>query len=254
MSDVSDVPTTLEPYLDEVPRAWATAHEVGPFTLFVRDDPAGWHYYARPRLGGSGVCTRDDVDDLRARQRALGVPENLEWVHETTPGLLVEARASGLDVAECPLMVLGDRVTAPAGALDVRVLDADDDLGPVLAAVHAGFGGTDEVEPLPVGNRREWVRSGLLAMAAAYDGQGAAVGGGSHGPRGDVTELVGIAVLPRAPRRGFGAGLTAALVDDARARGVRTVFLSAQDDAVARVYERIGFVRVGTSCIAEPPA
>jgi predicted GNAT family acetyltransferase len=41
-------------------------------------------------------------------------------------------------------------------------------------------------------------------------------------------------------------------VDDARERGVRTIFLSAQDDAVARVYERVGFVRVGTACIAEP--
>ena len=44
--------------------------------------------------------------------------------------------------------------------------------------------------------------------------------------------------------------MTAALVADARARGVGTVFLSAQDDAVARVYERVGFVRVGTACVA----
>jgi GNAT superfamily N-acetyltransferase len=40
-------------------------------------------------------------------------------------------------------------------------------------------------------------------------------------------------------------------VCDARERGVETVFLSAQDDAVAHVYERVGFVRVGTACIAE---
>jgi len=29
------------------------------------------------------------------------------------------------------------------------------------------------------------------------------------------------------------------------------VFCSAQDDAVARVYEAVGFRRVGTACIAE---
>jgi ribosomal protein S18 acetylase RimI-like enzyme len=80
------------------------------------------------------------------------------------------------------------------------------------------------------------------------------LGGGSHGPRGTTTELTGIAVLPRARRRGVGAAVTAALVEDAHALGVRTVFLSAQDDAVARVYERVGFVRVGTACIAEAPA
>jgi ribosomal protein S18 acetylase RimI-like enzyme len=250
---VSDVPASLEPYLDTVPRAWATAREVGPFTLFLRDDPAGWHYYARPRLGGTHAWTREDVDGVRAAQRELGVPESLEWVHETTPGLLDAARESGLAVELCPLLVLGERVPAPDPALEVRVLGPDDDLAAVEAAVHAGFGGSDEPVPVPLGDRVERVRSGLFVLAGAYDERGTAVGGGSHGPRGEVTELTGIAVLPRARRRGFGAALAGALVTDAHARGVRTVFLSAEDDAVARVYERVGFVRVGTSCIAAPP-
>ena len=60
-------------------------------------------------------------------------------------------------------------------------------------------------------------------------------------------------MVPRARRLGVGAAITHALVEDARRRGVETVFLSAQDDAVARVYERVGFVRVGTACVAEPP-
>ncbi len=38
---MSIVPEALEPYLDTAPRAGATAHEVGPFTLFVREDPTG---------------------------------------------------------------------------------------------------------------------------------------------------------------------------------------------------------------------
>jgi hypothetical protein len=40
----------------------------------------------------------------------------------------------------------------------------------------------------------------------------------------------------------------------ALARGVRTVFLSAADDQVARMYGRLGFVRVGTSMVAGPMA
>ena len=131
------------------------------------------------------------------------------------------------------------------------VLDADDDVDSVVGAIHAGFEGTDEVVPRPARRQRAMMREGLLTLAAAYDGQGAVVGGGSHGPRGDTTELTGIAVLPRVRRQGVGAAITAALVSDARARGVRTVFLSAQDDVVARVYERVGFERVGTACIAE---
>jgi ribosomal protein S18 acetylase RimI-like enzyme len=90
-------------------------------------------------------------------------------------------------------------------------------------------------------------------MAGAYDAQGA-VGGGSHSPRGRTTELTGIAVVPRARRQGVGAAITALLVADARERGITTAFLSARDDAVARVYERIGFQRIGTACIAEGPA
>ena len=60
-----------------------------------------------------------------------------------------------------------------------------------------------------------------------------------------------MATLPTARRRGLGALVTAALVDDARAGGARTVFLSAGSDDVARVYEKVGFARVATACIAQ---
>jgi GNAT superfamily N-acetyltransferase len=243
----------LETYYDTAPRANATVEEVGPFTLFVKARPDAWDYYARPRLGYVGDITPRDVDRVRARQRELGAPENLEWVHETTPSLLDAVLSSGRPVEQCPLLVLDEVATPPSGAdgIDVRMLGADDDLASVVAAVHAGFDGTDDVAPRAATRQAEMLREGLLGMAAAYDGRGTVVGGGSHGPRGATTELTGIAVLPRARRRGVGAAITAALVADARSRGVRTVFLSADDDAVARVYERVGFVRVGTACIAE---
>ena len=44
------------------------------------------------------------------------------------------------------------------------------------------------------------------------------------------------------------------LVDDALARGARTVFLSATDAVVARIYARLGFRKIGTAMIAEPVA
>jgi ribosomal protein S18 acetylase RimI-like enzyme len=253
---------TLETYYDAAPRPNSTTEEVGPFTVFVKVDPDSWEYYARPRLGLDGDVTREDVDAVRARQRELGLPENLEWVHETTPSLLPAALASGLTVDECPLLVFADpsleqgfprRVDAEVTGR-VRVLGPDDDLGSVVGAIHAGFAGTDEVTPRTARRQPALMRAGLLTMAAAYDDQGAVLGGGSHGPRGTTTELTGIAVLPRARRRGVGAAITGALVEDAHAQGVRTVFLSAQDDAVARVYERVGFVRVGTACIASAPS
>ena len=43
-----------------------------------------------------------------------------------------------------------------------------------------------------------------------------------------------------------GAMVTAALIQAASAVGVETVFLSAGDEDVARVYERVGFRRVAS--------
>ena len=66
-----------------------------------------------------------------------------------------------------------------------------------------------------------------------------------------MTELTGIAVLPAARARGVGAAITAALVADARHCDVETVFLSAGSPQVAAIYERGGFLPVGTACVAE---
>jgi ribosomal protein S18 acetylase RimI-like enzyme len=254
----ADQLATLEEYYDAAPRPTATTEDVGPFTLFLRTDAADWPFYARPGLGLEAPVTTADVDQVRARQRELGVPETLEWVHETTPTLSVAARDSGLAVHECPLLVLPPGVTPAAPEVPrgvrVEILAADSPhLGTVSAAVNAGFAGRDAVEPRgAAGAIPRMIRDGLLVTVGAFDGAGP-VGGGSHSPRGTTTELAGIAVLPRARRRGIGAVITGTLAGDAFARGISTIFLSASDDAVARVYERIGFVRVGTACVAEAP-
>lgn len=257
---------TLEQYYDAAPRPLAVVEEAGPFTVFLRRSASGWPYYARPRLGNTHAFTAADVAQVRARQRERGVPEALEWVRETTPSLLEAARTAGMRVRENPLLVLPDDTrpehdnTLPG--VDVRLVAGDaPDLGVVMAAVEAGFSGTDDVVPSEPGELRRLVEDGLLVLVGAYDGQAGGpdgrpgspgvVGGGSHNPRGAVTELTGIAVLPSARRRGIGAAITRALAADARNRGIETVFLSAQDDAVARVYERVGFVRVGVACVAQ---
>ncbi|MFE0043767.1 GNAT family N-acetyltransferase [Streptomyces albireticuli] len=94
------------------------------------------------------------------------------------------------------------------------------------------------------------IRAGLTVLAAAVQ-DGTVLCAGQHQPVGDVTELVGIGTLPTARRRGLGLAVTTALVAEARGRGVRTVFLSAGDEVTGRMYERVGFRRVGTALIAE---
>ncbi|HEY7043834.1 MAG TPA: GNAT family N-acetyltransferase, partial [Nocardioidaceae bacterium] len=98
------------------------------------------------------------------------------------------------------------------------------------------------------------MRAGSLVQAAVYDADHpdvGPVGGGGYSPVTGVAEIAGVGVLPAYRRRGLAAQLTYVLAKHARDRGVTTVFCSAQNDDVARVYAGIGFVRVGTACISE---
>lgn len=259
----------LEAYYDLVPRATADPEQIGPFTLFVAR--SGWPCYARPTLGGTGVFTADDVAAVRTRQHQLGVPESFEWVAETSPGVADAVRAGGLVVHEHPLLVLvrPPLLVPPPPRTHVRFLGADDPMVPVAQSV-AGLGfaasgtqvgpaGPAERDAAPATRAREQVehlraqlRTGTTVMAVVEDDVLGAVAVGSHNPRGDVSEVVGVATLPAARRRGLATALTSALVEHALGHGVQTVFLSAGGVAVARVYERVGFRQVGTACIAEP--
>ncbi|GAA1557501.1 GNAT family N-acetyltransferase [Streptomyces globosus] len=258
----------IEAYYDTAPRAGgARAEDFGPLTLFVREG-TGWPYYARPALGSSGA-TAGDVARVRERQRELGVPQAFEWVAETSPWLRAAAEEAGLRVHAHPLMVLEQ--SAPAGPAHpgVRLIGPDDALLPAAVAVPllafadpgtaVGAAGPAELaaameQPLAAA-RRESVSadlaSGRTALAVAVQ-DGTVLASGQYIPVGDTAEVVGVATLPAARRRGLALGVTAALVADALARGARTVFLSAGDEAVARVYARAGFRTVATALIAEP--
>ncbi|MFE5615249.1 GNAT family N-acetyltransferase [Streptomyces sp. NPDC056470] len=249
---MSGMLSRLETYYDTVPRSAARTEEFGPLTLFVREGE-GWPYYARPTLGHTGEVTAREVDRVRARQRELGAPEAFEWVAETTPGLRAAVEKSGLVVHEHPLMVLDGEpaaVTAPED-VTVRIVGAGDAvLESAAAAPFAAFG----VAPAPgaAAKLAGRIEAGLTRLAAAVDATGTALSAGQYQPVGPVAEVVGVGTLPDARRRGLGLAVTAALVADARAAGVETVFLSASDASVARLYGRLGFRTVGTALIAEP--
>ena len=269
----ADLLARLEQYYDEVPRGRARAEEVGPFTLFVAT--TGWPYYARPRLGVTGPFSPDDVRVVLARQRELGVPQAIEWVDETTPGLYDGVVAAGVPVERCPLLVLDGRPRGDSGTarvLDVAVGADVADVAASRAAVSVGFAspGTAAGEA-GVAERDaaltskyaavadtllDSMRAGRLIQAAVYDEGDPAVGpvgGGSYSPVGSVAEIAGVAVLPAYRRRGLAGQLTIALAEHALAHEVTTVFCSAQSDDVARVYEAVGFRRVATACVAELP-
>jgi GNAT superfamily N-acetyltransferase len=265
----ADLLERIEAYFDAAPRPAAGVEEHGALTLFVSRTP--WRLYARPRLGlGEEDVGADDVAAVRVRQRELGVREAFEWVHETAPSLAGAAAAAGLRVLQVPLLALdAERWSPPPqpARVELRMLGAGDPSLPGTQAVielafaaegtqlgDAGPEARDLAVPRlgDLGFLHERLRRGLTAMAVAEGEAEGPLGGGSHQLLGDVTEVTGIGTLPSARRRGIGAAVTGRLVEDARERGAEIVFLSAAGAAVARVYERLGFRRIGTACFGSP--
>ncbi|SBV30594.1 FR47-like protein [Micromonospora krabiensis] len=265
----------LERFYDAVPRDAARVEEYGGLVLFVRDG-GGFPFYARPRPGADEPPSLADVSAVRERQRELGLPEALEWVHETTPDLLPVARSAGLSVLEAPLMVLDPaELPNPAGLSDVpvRVLDAD---GPdfaadvaarrAVAAVAFAAPGTApgdlgpehrdaammELEVAALDEERVRIADGRRISVLAGTPAEGALASGIAMRVGDVAEIAGVGTLPAARRRGLGAAVTATLARELLAAGTDLVFLSAGSEDIARVYLRVGFRRIGTACIAEP--
>jgi len=253
----------IDNYCDAVPRPVTRAEDFGSLVLFVREGE-GWPYYARPTRGGTEPNAAD-VARVRERQRALGIPEAFEWIDDVSPAMRAAATDAGVPPNDHPLMIHrgGD---VPAAGLDVRLVGPDDELAELASVAPVAFAnpGTDvgeagdaELRKLVAARRpeadealRERLRSGAGVLAVGYlDGR--PVASGMHLPVEGVTEVVGVGTLPAARRRGFGAAVTAALVDDARSRGVETVFLSAGSEEIARLYASLGFERIGTACIAE---
>lgn len=260
----------LERYYDAVPRRFARVEECGPFTLFL-GEAGGWVYYARPRLGDKGPFDATAVAGAVDRLRALGLPEVLEWVHQTTPDLLGAVRDEGsLEVEEIPLLVLEREANGPVvdipPAVRVRMLSATDHDAVAAARAVAdvafsavgtargkkGAAARDAaLEPVQV-RVLSLLDERAVRIAVAETEQDGVVATGRTLPLDGVAEVVGVATLPSARRQGLGAAVTAALVADARSCGVDVVFLTASSAEVARVYERAGFRRVATGYAAEP--
>ncbi|MPQ99690.1 GNAT family N-acetyltransferase [Modestobacter sp. I12A-02628] len=265
----------IDRYFTAAAAADARIEQVGGLDVPI-GSPA-WPHPVRPRRGG-GPVTVADVQDAAALLRQAGVLISFEWVAEQFPDLAGTVRSARLAVDELPLLVSLDpvEVLLPAG-VRLYVIGSEDPQLPryqrlaqrSFAGAFAGGGWPGEAhqddgagsgwpgDTPPAEDTavlRERIGAGRTVMMVAVE-SGEPVAVGSHQPvrleDGEASEVVGVATLPRLRGRGLGAGLTSALVEHAR-QTADLVFLSAGDDDVARVYERIGFARVGTTCVAEP--
>ncbi len=204
-----------------------------------------------------------DIDLVRARQRELGVPEAFEWLAEVTPSLRGRIEAAGLPVAERPLMILDPLHQLPPqplpASVTIRAVDADDPALPEVMALpelafadegtEVGSAGHAELaavaEELSADGAAATVRASLRgkpqgARRRVRPGRHPLAAGHYH-PVNGTTEIGGVGTLPAARRQGLGAAVTAALAAHAREHGVATVFLAYAEEAVARIYARLGF-------------
>jgi len=267
MSD-SVVIERIDAFCDVVPRERTRAEAIGPLVLFVPVG-AGFPYYARPRRGPRPPVTAAAVRAVRARQRELLIPESFEWIEATAPEMESAAAAAGLAVHAHPLLALGSLAAAPRvpELIDVRIVSPEDpDLILAWAVPGVAFGhpgtavgeaGVTERDKLAADHEaatiemlRGRLRSGRSVLATA-SGPNGPLAAGSYQLADGTAEITGIGVLPISRRRSLAAAVTRALAADAVAHGARTVFLSATDAAVARIYARLGFREIGTSLIAE---
>lgn len=267
--DAQDLLVRLDRYFDAAPRSGTRTEEIGPFTLFINEG-IGWRYYARPRLGES-VFEPEDVRAVIERQRTLNQPRQFEWIEDVGPTVGTAIASCGLTIAPRPLLHLKDsgfEPVPPPPDVQIRFAEPDDDLATMTAVAMIGFGspgtgvGKAGIESLAQAAASidsktiEFARSRIAGrstrLSVAFIG-GDPVASGSHQPVDGQTEITGVACLPAFRRRGLGAAVTSALAVDAGENGVHTICLSAGDETIARVYERVGFRRVGTVAEAVGP-
>jgi len=259
--------TELDSYFDAVPRSDAEPVDVGAFTLFVSHTAFG--YYARPALTQTNPIVESDLVALEEACVQHNVDMSIEWVYEMHPELAGLAAAHGLEIRSHALLVAsaGDVITPEVEGVILRVIGSDEsavEYGRAVADVSFSFGGTNigaggpnerdaivpRLDPGLIEHLRERDRRGLTVTAVAESTNGV-IAVGSYQPVGDLAEIVAVATLPTARHRGLAGAVTALLTTHALDHGVGMLLLSAQNDEVARVYERIGFHRVGSTGAAE---
>jgi GNAT superfamily N-acetyltransferase len=209
------------------------------------------------------------------------VNPHLEWVFDEHPELAALLEARGADIVRTPALVLDESAPIespmlPSGfrVFRLNATDSDETILASRAVGDLGFGNAGTAIGTVGGSDRDaQVSEGLssdagrafikysqlrlasddFAMFVIADGGGlvarAAVLSGVAG-----SEIAGVATLPAYRRKGLAAAITHAAIAYVSSTGKLPLALTAADIDVARVYERLGFVRVATAGESQLPA
>ncbi len=230
-----------------------TPVDAAPFTVFVNPfDILPYLNYAIPNAPVADfvrglALARHVFAERRRRPR-------FEFIEEYASDLPAILRTHGLHADErlpmlicTPAMLLGSPLP-PGSHLVALDAQADDALvRQHLETNERGFGAgnsghfaDDDLYRL-----RKMLAEGA-GVTAYHEHAGPVATGMVNPPHEGVAEIVGITTLQAWRGRGFASAVTVRLAQEAFARGISLLFLTAADERASRVYERVGFQRVAT--------
>jgi GNAT superfamily N-acetyltransferase len=190
-----------------------------------------------------GLAPDRVADRLRSFYGPLGVPYLLWVMHDTHPVLLGAAGRLGLTTSDGPpAMVLAPiepQVQVP-GELEIEAVRDEAGMEDAVLLASAGFG-------MPPELARKFLNPSMLddPLVRTFVGRvgGEAVSTATLVVTDEVAGVYTVATPTAHRSRGYGAALTAAVVEEGRRRGCTLASLQASPMG-APVYERMGFRRV----------
>ena len=238
----------LQAYLRYSAHQQCQAIPVSPFTIFLRpSEVASEDDHAVPDepLGNDDI--REPLGRLREAFEARARHPRIRFLAEFAPYLAPALRAEDMveersvELLACTLDSLIPPHEVPG--LSMVTLDENSVLADVREGLDTNERGFDpRAEPVTYAQAQAF-RKGLVesrAFIARIYGEPAGAGM-FNPPYGGVSELVGIATVDTSRRRGVASYLSAYAARTAFERGVELVYLSTDNPAARRVYERLGF-------------
>jgi ribosomal protein S18 acetylase RimI-like enzyme len=235
----------LQAYLRHGAQQQCQVVPVPPFTIFMRlgqETSEVDHAVPDEPIGGN---VRGPLARLRKAFEARGRRTRIQFLKKFDPLLAPALRDGGMVEEGCVelLACTLDSLIPPHEVLGLSMMTLDENSA--LADVRVGLDTNErgfDPRAQPVTDAQAF-REGLVesrAFIARVNGELAGAGM-FNPPHAGVTELVGIATVEDLRRRGAASYLSAYAARIAFERGVELVYLSTENPAARRVYERLGF-------------